>query len=114
MNPEEIDREVMDRIERLRASRRRYSESVHELQETARKLTILVSLLADSPTDIWNSSDRESVQFIDNEGGDELYISRSELDALPDKIGRTLLSSREIAQAERSLIDAGCGDLISP
>ena len=110
MNAEEFD----ERIKRLQTSRRRYSIAVHELQEIGRKITILGHLLAESPTNIWMSSDRESVLFTKKRGGEEISISRAELDALPEKIGRTLLASREIDQFEECLSDAGFGDLISP
>ena len=110
MNSEELDKG----IKRLQTSRRRYSVAVHELQEIGRKITILGRLLAESPTDIWMSSDRESVQFTEKRGGEELSISRAELDTLPDKIGGTLLASREIDHLEECLSDAGFGDLISP
>ena len=109
MNSEELD----ERIKRLRASRRRYGVAVHELQVIGRKITILGRLLAESPTDIWMSTDRESVLFTEKRGGEELSISRAELDALPEKIGRTLLASREIDQLEECLSDAGFGNLIS-
>lgn len=110
MNSEELD----ERIRRLRASRRRYSAAVRELQEMGRKITILGRLLAESPTDIWMSSDRESVLFTEKRGGEEIGISRAELDALPEKIGGTLLASREIDQLEKCLSDAGSGDVIGP
>ena len=110
MNAEEFD----ERIKRLQTSRRRYSIAVHELQEIGRKITILGHLLAESPTNIWMSSDRESVLFTEKRGGEEISISRAELDALPEKIGGTLLASREIDQLEECLSDAGFGDLISP
>ncbi len=110
MNTDELD----ERIRRLRASRRRYSAAVHELQEMGRKITILGRLLAESPTDIGMSSDRESVLFIEKRGGEELSISRFELEALPEKIAGTLLASREIDQLEEGLSDAGIDDLISP
>ena len=110
MNSEEFD----ERIRRLQSSRRHYSVAVHELQEIGRKITILGRLLAESPTDIWMSSDRESVLLIEKRGGEEISISRSELDALPEKIGGTLLASREIDQLEEYLSDAGFGDLIGP
>ena len=112
MNSEEFDRKVFLRIKRLQASRRQYSVSVHELQEIGRKLTILGSLLSLSPKEVWMSSDRESVLFSDKKGGEELGISRAELDALPHQIAHTLLASREIEQLEQCLIDAGFGDII--
>ena len=110
MNSDGLD----ERIRRLRASRRCYSAAVRELQEMGRKITILGRLLAESPTDIWMSTDRESVLFTEKRDGEELGISRAELDALPEKIGGTLLASREIDQLEKCLYDAGFGDLIGP
>lgn len=60
------------------------------------------------------SSDRESVLLTENRGGEEISISRAELGALPEKIGRTLLASREMDQLEECLSDAGIGDLTGP
>ena len=110
MNTEELD----ERIRRLREARRRYRVAVHELQEMGRKITIPGRLLAESPTDIWMSTDRESVLFTEKRGGEELGISRAELDVLPEKIAGTLLASREIDQLEECLSDAGFGELIGP
>jgi len=110
MNSEELD----ERIRRLQYSRRRYRVAVHELQGIGRKITIPGRLLAESPTDTWMNTDRESVLFTDKRGGEEISISRAELDALPEKIGRTLLASREMDQHEECLSDAGFGDLIDP
>ncbi len=112
MNSEELDRKVFERIKRLQTTRRQYSVSVHELQEIGRKITILGNLLSLSPTDVWMSSDRESVLFSDKKSDKEFCISRAELEALPDQIGRTLLASREIGQLEQCLTDAGFGDFI--
>ena len=50
------------------ASRKQYSESVHEFQEIGRKITILGNLLSLSPTAVWMSSDRESVLFGEEKG----------------------------------------------
>ena len=110
MNYDELD----ERIRRLRTSQRRYSAAVRELQEMGRKITILGRLLAESPRDIWMSSDRESVLFTEKRGGEELGISRAELDVLPEKIAGTLLASREIDQLEEGLSDAGIDDLTGP
>ena len=110
MNSDELD----ERIRGLREARRRYRVAVHELQEMGRKITILGHLLAESPGDIRMSTDRESVLFAEMRGGEDLGISRFELEALPQKIAGTLLASREIDQLEECLSDAGFGDLISP
>ena len=84
MNSEKLD----ERIRRLRAFRRRHRAAVRELQEMGRMITILGRLLAESPTDIWMSTDRESVLFTEKRGGEELGISRADdLDELPEKIG---------------------------
>lgn len=105
MNSEELD----ERIRRLQCSRRRYGAAVHGLQENGRKMTILGRLLAEYPTDIWMNTDRESVLFTMKRGGEEISISRAELDALPENIGRTLLTSREMDQLEDCLSDADFG-----
>ena len=110
MDTEELD----GRIRRLREARRRYRVAVHELQEMGRKITILGRLLAESPREIWMSTDRESVLFAEKRGGEELGISRAELDVLPEKIAGTLLASREIDQLEKCLSDAGIDDLTGP
>ena len=117
MSSEEFDRKVFELIKQLQACRRQYRRGVQELQEMGRKMTIMVGLLADSPTDIRMSSDRESVEFSDEEGGDEdqpLFISRFELEALPNLIGQTLGNSREIDQLEEYLTNADFGDFITP
>ena len=110
MNSEGLD----ERIRRLQYSQRRYGAAVHGLQGIGRKITILGRLLAEYPTDIWMTTDRESVLFTMKRGGEEISISRAELGALPEKIGRTLLASREMDQLEECLSDAGFGDLIDP
>jgi len=76
-------------------------------------MTILVGLLSQSPTDLWNSSDRESIRFLDGKDGEEIGISRAELDALPGQISRTFLASREIDHLEECLIVAGFGDILN-
>ena len=112
MNAEELDKKVFKKINCLQLSRRQYSVAVHELQEIGQKLTILCSLLAQDPTRIRMSSDREAVEFSDKENGKEMSICRAEIDALPHQIAGTLLAAREIAHLERCLTDAGFADMI--
>lgn len=83
INSEEFE----DGIRCLHASRRHYNAAFHELRGIGRKVTILGRLLAESPTDIWMSTDRESVMFTEKSGGEKVRMPRAELDALPERIG---------------------------
>ena len=96
-------KETPAKIRRLRDSRRRYDESIRELQETGRRLNELLEIMSLSPSKVWNSTDRESVEFRDRASGELTWVSGNELRELPDKIGSALYLSRQIDQLEQSL-----------
>ena len=89
--------------ERLEQERRRYEAMLEELKETVGKLVEVVRLLEESPRHVATSTDRESLEFCQN--GETVYLSRGELDRLPDKLGRTNFAKFELWQLEEKLSD---------
>ena len=89
--------------ERLEQERRRYEAMLWELKETVGKLVEVVRLLEESPRHVAISTDRESFQFCQD--GEIVYLSRGELDLLPDKLGRTNFAKFELCELEEKLSD---------
>ena len=96
-------KETPARMRRLRVSQKRYDESIRELQETGRRLSELLDIMSLSPSKVWNSTDRESVEFHDRASGGLTWVSGNELRELPDIISSALYLSRQIDQLEQSL-----------
>ncbi|MCZ0940269.1 MAG: hypothetical protein OXJ55_16615 [Caldilineaceae bacterium] len=89
--------------ERLEQERRRYEAMLEELKETVGKLVEVVRLIEESPRHVTTSTDRESLVFWQN--GERVFLSRGELDRLPDKLGQTNFAKFELWQLEEKLSD---------
>ena len=91
--------------ELLEQKRRRYEDGVRAIQKTAHKLTLVGRLLKSCPSRVAVSTDRESLEFWQDDGESD-YLSRGELDRLPDLVSRTHFLGFEIRCLEEELDDA--------
>ena len=91
--------------ELLEQKRRRYEDGAPGIQETAHKLTEVGRLLETCPRRVAVSTDRESLEFWQNDGESD-YLSRGELDRLLDLVSRTHFLGFEIRCLEEELDDA--------
>lgn len=92
-------------VDLLEQKRRRYEESVGQIQETARKLTEVGRLMETCRRRLAVSTDRYSLEYW-LEDGEHGYLTSGELERLSDLVGATHFLGFEIQSLEEDLSGA--------
>jgi len=77
------------------------------LQDTGHRLVEMLEIMGLDPTKVWNSTDRESIEYQDRTNGELTWVNGNELRRMPEQIGSTLYLARQIAELERELKQGG-------
>jgi len=88
------------KVELLEMKRRRFRDGVRAVKETARKLAVVGRLWEESPDHVAVSTDRHSLEFWEEGKDESTYLTRGELDRLPELVAETNFLKFEIRHLE--------------
>lgn len=86
----------------LEMKQKRYKEQVGQIQETARKLTIVGRLMETCRRRLAVSTDRNSLEYW-LEDGEHSYVSARDLEGLREKVAETHFLGHEIEMLKEEL-----------
>ena len=112
MTEEERSLKIVAKMDKLMATRKEFGMLLVDLQETGVQMKAIGEALAESPSALTLTSDKETLTTPPDGDGQVERMGIPELALLGDKIARLSTLGQEIARVEHYLREAGYGDFI--